>query len=685
MKILFLDLIGEKKNGEAEFLQRLKYCAKKAGHQLEVADKKGKILGKTQDFEPDFVLTCNVFDFLPVAIADQFSVFLHWAPSEFMASFQMAALLKEFHSFDLIINGYESKKMGTTIQDSGNTYLNLPFTASVPLDYCLPPQKDIKRHLFYIGINRENQLRNMRYRELFEILDKQGILDIYGPQIVYNMGNTWTGFQSYKGEIPFDGKSVIKKINQAGIVLALNSPMHNAAEIVSARIFEAAAAGAVIIADNNPYIKKYFGDTIFYVDLNKPESEISKEILTIIDWCNSNKESAYKMACASQKIFKQNLTLDSMLQNLIKAVKTAKENLSSNQKDTIDVICDVSNERELLQLQTEMVRQFYKKLHLIICCPKTLKNKLPSILTDFAFDMVDKDGKTAGEVFLAAFQKLKGNYFMFWDKNVFMHRRHIYKNLSLLRNADNLFAYSGSYIRNPIKNIILNNTQITDKEFMACLSARFENFEEHDKQVLFIEMIFAKNCVLFKKEILNYTSDEEIKQVSSAIHYYLALCSLVKAQKRGLFSYSLTAFYKGENIAEVEKQAFAQRIHNRENNRSCGTYFKEMMEIFFHYDKDIDETFLPQRNYVNGVAANFEEMFPPAPLQPIYTPQGPYIDPLVLELAHHKCIYALLGAMSRHKKKHYPNRQERISQYLINHKFIKKFIIKITRTKPTEK
>lgn len=684
MKILFMDFIGEKKNGEAEFLARLKYCAKKAGHQLEVADKSGKIIGKNKDFESDFAVTCNIFDFAPMVIADQFSVFLHWAPSDFMASFQEDTLLKGFHSFDAVINGYESPKMEKTILNSGNKSINMAFTASVPLDYCLAPKKDCQRHLFYIGINRENQLSKMRYRELFEILDKQGVLDIYGPKVVYNMGKTWDGFQSYKGEIPFDGKSVIQKINEAGIVLALNSPMHNAADIVSARIFEAAAAGAVIIADKNPYIKKYFGDSVFYVDINQSESEISKEILIVIEWCNNNKKEAYEMACASQKVFKQYFTLDKMLSSLVAAVKTAKQEMKTLQNETVDIICQVSNERELLQLQTEMGRQFYQNLHLVICCKNGLVSKLSSRLNPLVFDVVETDAKTYGEVISSALQKLRGKYFMFWNPHVFMHKRHIYKNVSLLKGSEQLFAYSGSYIRNPIKNIVLNNTKITKDEFMACLASRFENFAEHDNQVLFLETLFTENLALFKKEILNYVLDKELKQLSSAAHYYLALCSVVKAHKYGQFSYALTAFYKGENIAEVEKYVFPKRLHNRENNRSCGTYFKDLMEIFFCYDKDIDETFLPKRNYTNGVAATFEEMFPPAPLQPVYTPQGPFIDPILYELGRYKFLYALLGALSRHKKKHYPNRQERISQYLKNHKVVKKIVLRLLGIKSTE-
>lgn len=136
-------------------------------------------------------------------------------------------------------------------------------------------------------------------------------------------------------------------------------------------------------------------------------------------------------------MFKQYFTLDKMLSSLVDAVKTAKQEMKTLQNETVDIICQVSNERELLQLQTEMGRQFYQNLHLVICCKNGLVSKLSSRLNPLVFDVVETDAKTYGEVISSALQKLRGKYFMFWNPHVFMHKRHIYKNVSLLKDLNN--------------------------------------------------------------------------------------------------------------------------------------------------------------------------------------------------------------------------------------------------------
>lgn len=691
MNLAFLDLIGEKKNGEAEFLERLKYCMHKKGHKLFVMNKFGLIDGVQETKDIDFVLTCNNFDFSLCALPDHFCVFLHWAPAGFMASFQMFALLKSMHSYDLIINGYESKKMENTIINSGNTCENIPFVASVPEDYCIFPEKEQERHLFYVGINRENQLKTMRYRTLFENLDKRGILDIYGPQKVYNMGNTWTGFSSYKGEIPFDGKSIIQKIHEAGIALALNSPMHNADQIVSARIFEAAAAGAVIIADDNAYIRKFFGDSIFYIDINKDEAETSKEILTIIEWCNNNKDKAYNMALKAQNIFKKNFLLDNMIEKLITAVNNKKEEITKNQDDTIDILCDISTEREILLLQSELSRQFYKNIHSIIFCSENLYKKVSDYLTDYNYTIIKKKEDNWGEKLIAAQSIMKGKYFMFWVADIYMHKRHIYKNLLSLKNTDALFSYSGSYIKNKERKIILNNRSIKSNEFLSCLYSNFTNFTERDNQVLYLETIFTKNCSLFKREVLNFTNENELKQISQAIHFYLVLCSLIKANKEGIFSNAITTFYEGSDIENVNRQYFPERKHMIENNRCSGTYFREMMEIFFTYHVNYEENDFPHRDYIHGEKVFFEDILNQEEKVPdkeiISTEKEIDKDEIFISniISNHKLTYKVLKVLSHHKKQKYKNKKERIKKYLDNRPLLKICLQKLIKRKESNK
>lgn len=112
--------------------------------------------------------------------------------------------------------------------------------------------------LFYCGSNWEGHFRGQnRHVGLFKLLDNEGIVRFYGPEVVpeWNNYKPWEGYQSYAGEIPFDGVSLIRKCNECGIVLALSSDMHRRAGAVTNRVYEACAAGCVIISDDNPFMK----------------------------------------------------------------------------------------------------------------------------------------------------------------------------------------------------------------------------------------------------------------------------------------------------------------------------------------------------------------------------------------------------------------------------------------------
>ena len=114
------------------------------------------------------------------------------------------------------------------------------------------------RKLFYVGMNWEKSSKQPgRHDGLLGLLDQGGDLRIYGPK-VYGGVEIWKDFQSYAGSIPFDGVSVVRLINQAGISLVLSSRPHAQYEMMSSRIFESSAAGAVIICNENPFARRHW-------------------------------------------------------------------------------------------------------------------------------------------------------------------------------------------------------------------------------------------------------------------------------------------------------------------------------------------------------------------------------------------------------------------------------------------
>ena len=100
-----------------------------------------------------------------------------------------------------------------------------------------------------------------------KILDKipPHFIDIYGPRFI-NGFFTWVGKINYKGEIPFDGFSLIKKMSEYKFTLCINSIDHQYWQTTSSRVFEALGSGSMPITNKNAHVKDIFGNLIEYYD-----------------------------------------------------------------------------------------------------------------------------------------------------------------------------------------------------------------------------------------------------------------------------------------------------------------------------------------------------------------------------------------------------------------------------------
>lgn len=601
MKIAFYNILGELKNAEQETLLRLKYCIEKQGHELYIIDRNGFVLddcgevGKyIEDVDVDFLFTYNTLEKGIITFPDVFSVFFHWSPLGFVANFQSLLSIKYFNSFDCFAGVYERDLFYRI--DKIKTH-DIPFIgSSVPVDFSLPARRQNNRKLFYVGINFERKLVKMRYEDLFKELDKSKKIEIYGPKEVYGAKNLWADFDCYKGEIPFDGETILKKINQAGICLAINSPMHNDANGVSNRIYEAAAAGALIISDDNEFVRSYFKDSVFYLNKKLSEKECAKKILEILDWANSHIEEAYEMSKKSNEIFLKYLALDSMVKETVSSIHNAILDIKKNPNDIIDIICFINTEEDFSNIKQQLKKQYYQNINLIIVANYDVYEKISKKISyNHSFVLADVEYK--GKSFYNALPLLKGRHFMFMDGNSVLHKRHIYKNLEILNNFDVLFSYSGCYIKSHNGYVTLNSRPILRDEFLFFSNINADNWHYKDMQCFFIETIFSRSCVLFSKEILGLITEDEIDFISDSLHYYLACCSIIKAQKLGRFTYACTAGYFGDSLDDVNNNVFSTRKHWYSNCRSAKTYIKEMNEAFFKYNFEISPDFVPHRDF----------------------------------------------------------------------------------------
>jgi hypothetical protein len=190
--------------------------------------------------------------------------------------------------------------------------LMLPSTPDTGPGTPLPPQLAI----MYAGLHWDGS----RHGEIFRGLDGRVPLKLYGPPEVWADRGA-----SYQGILLFDGISVIDAIRASGVALCLHKTAHREANCPSMRLFEAAAAGALIITDDFAFPREWFRDSVLYVDAELPAPMVIEQIVSHVQWANGNPEAANRFAQRSNDLFRRCLTLESMLRPLPDFVERVRD------------------------------------------------------------------------------------------------------------------------------------------------------------------------------------------------------------------------------------------------------------------------------------------------------------------------------------------------------------------------
>ena len=182
-----------------------------------------------------------------------------------------------------------------------------------------------KRSLFYIGLNWEVRAGSkVRGKSLLKDLDASGKVAIYGPSTFRGV-KVWDGYQSYEGSLPFDEMSVVRKMADHGAVLSISHPLDLVTGLATTRIFEAAAAGAVIISDENRMVRDLFGDRALYFENDSPAA--FEQVMGHLDWMNTHQLQAEEMAREVQEIFRKELSLEEAIKRIYAALPERKKQL----------------------------------------------------------------------------------------------------------------------------------------------------------------------------------------------------------------------------------------------------------------------------------------------------------------------------------------------------------------------
>ena len=170
--------------------------------------------------------------------------------------------------------------------------------------------------LFYAGINWEALGGGKsRHGEVLKLLDATGDLRIYGPTIFQGV-QVWAGYQSYVREVPFDGVSMLDEIARAGVALVLSSQAHKESGLMSNRLFESVAAGALVICDENVFASRHFGDALLYIDSRDDATKMAQDIQAHLRWARANPHLALEKIARAQAVFRARFTLISNLREL---------------------------------------------------------------------------------------------------------------------------------------------------------------------------------------------------------------------------------------------------------------------------------------------------------------------------------------------------------------------------------
>ena len=340
---IFIDTFPNQKNAEAELLMRIQLYCKEYNIDFIRIDPNGFVsLGhplrsvSIQDIPVHDFVTVISLHYYSKKISKHKTLLTSWNPVPFLLPY-----IPNVYSYDGYLSAHspiiDNFMQSITIYDKNVGYLctSLPNCLLLPIEP-LPESKTV----FYIGSNWQNisnQTKNIRHNAtaLIKTLDKENITSIYGPRKYMNMV-PWAGYKTYKGELPFDGKSVITKIKECGICLVLSTVSHIRNEVCSMRIFEGIAAGVPIICDDNPFFRTWFGDNVWYVQGDTIQEQF-ESIQTHVTYFHTHEDDVITKVKKCREIFIRHFSFDVQFQNII---NTLREEPVINELKEYDVVLD---------------------------------------------------------------------------------------------------------------------------------------------------------------------------------------------------------------------------------------------------------------------------------------------------------------------------------------------------------
>ncbi|WP_310428848.1 glycosyltransferase [Chamaesiphon sp. VAR_48_metabat_135_sub] len=515
-----------------------------------------------KSFNPDFVLALH---FMTPKLTGFPTYGCMWNPTSFFEQWNPDRSRKNILSYDGYLSS--SPQIEIWLKDilfgrDKKCFIYPDFYPSCHQTPYQQPQLE-NPQLVYIGTNWDGN----RYQELFERLDRESYMQVYGPS------EAWKYLRlSHQGSLPFDGESLVTTLNKAGIGLCLHKQQHIDAAVPSMRIFEIVAAGAVAICEEHPFIERAFGDSVLYIESNSsPKSQVL-QISKHVQWVKNNQQQALEMSRRAHQIFTEKYSLEHLLLNIlpyhqelivekgfIKAV-----NLAENQEKLVEIIVRIGDRSEKLirRCFDSLANQTYKNIRVVLVIYKQLPH-LNCIIEkyqdrlDFKLVNSEPSGFRSTQM-TAGLNAISADYFGILDDDDAIHPNHIYTLVNILDRSPEIgVAYSGA---------ICNwESDEPDSKLENSELAHFEPFNIN--KLVNLDNFIVSNSFITRRNLLDKNMLEDPKlEVVEDFFLLMNLCRKTKFS----FSYEVTCeFYwrssKKDNSTFMDNKIWkdsANRIRN---------------------------------------------------------------------------------------------------------------------------
>lgn len=544
MKIAFQDRIEWDKSphAERELGMRMRDVCISLGVDALYSSNKDQI----ERFAPDIVFPLH--HYIP-KLFDAYTIGCMWNPPDFFD-----------YSYNTEVFGFENMKSYDAFAIASpviENYLNtMCFRSPVKRDkYVIYPSTGRRsyepvetfRKIAYVGSNWQGN----RHRDLFMNCNK---INVYGPR------KSWEylkdGVSKYCGELPFGNGAVDQTYRKNGIGLCFHSEQHLKDSVPNMRIFEMAAAGALVFADKLEFIEQNFGDSVIYIDTSKSDQEIIEQIDDNYYWVLSHEEKAREMAHRANEIFNEKFCLEKLFEDIFEKYSINKKNiLPRGTNPSVEIIVRTDGKRETITKSiSSIVDQSYKNISLTFAYwgenkldfSKLLKRNIP---VNFKYRILDiKDRHDRSYNLYYSIRNSFSDYIGFCDDDDLLFNNHVERLVEILeKNKKYDIAYSGAIMKETIGKSV--------KRELAYYHD-FHNFET-------TSYITSNSYLLRRKSLPDNVMTYEIPNLNATEDRILLEC-LYSSGCKFIFSDSVTCLFtrnkkRGKN-ASSDKELWANAM-----------------------------------------------------------------------------------------------------------------------------